>query len=67
MLVPREFTERPQSYAASCSRYLPLDYGEVEMMEICNFIVNVSKNMSADWLGCGNTSIEIIKRLKETT
>ena len=67
VLVPREFTERPQSYEAKCSRYLPLDYGEVEMMEICNFIVNVSKNMSADWLGCGNTSIEIIKRLKETT
>ena len=63
-LVPREYTERPHSYEASCSKWLPLFYGEIEFMEITDFIVNVSKNMCTDWLGCGNTSIEIIKQLK---
>jgi UDP-N-acetylglucosamine 2-epimerase (non-hydrolysing) len=64
VLVPREYTERPQSYETLCSKYLPVDYGDVEFMEIVDFIVNVSKNMCSDWLGCGNTSVEIISHLK---
>ena len=65
VLVPREFTERPQSYHANCSKYLPLDYGQAELMEMCNFITNTSKNMTTDWLGCGQTSTNIIKKIEE--
>tara|TARA_R100000329_G_scaffold151161_1_gene146185 strand:- start:1270 stop:2349 length:1080 start_codon:yes stop_codon:yes gene_type:complete len=65
VLVPREFTERPQSYDANCSKYLPLNYGQTEIMEICNFITNTSKSMTTDWLGSGQTSASIVRKIQE--
>jgi len=62
VIVPREFTERPQSVKANCSFMLDLNSFEpsVDYLE--------SKlNMDTSWLGDGNTSKLIINHLKTFT
>ena len=61
VLVPREYTERPQSYAAMCSCYLPL--GTLDAAPIVDFIQNSPNSMTTDWLGSGKTSQDILKNL----
>jgi len=64
VIVPRDFTERPQSYTNNCSRRLNaeiLNYNEIfEWIEI---IENASVEINSKWLGDGNTSKLIIDKI----
>lgn len=68
VIVPRDFTERPQSVKYNCSYMLdvngPLKLGIYKVAEICKWLDNKSK-INIDWLGKGNTSELIINYLKE--
>jgi UDP-N-acetylglucosamine 2-epimerase (non-hydrolysing) len=62
VLVPRDFTERPQSYENNCSFKLKLDeknYNE------CLEWIEKDITMDLKWLGEGKTSELIIKYLKD--
>ena len=57
VIVPRDFTERPQSYEFKCS--VRLDLESDNSLEVFDWISNVSNgNLLRDtaWLGNGNTS-----------
>jgi UDP-N-acetylglucosamine 2-epimerase (non-hydrolysing) len=56
VIVPRDFTERPQSYAANCSFQLKLGENEDDVF---NWI-DSDVVMNTDWLGDGKTS-EFVK------
>lgn len=65
VIVPRDFTERPQSYTHNCSIWLNLnsDYKDVH-----NWILDIEegkKKIDSSWLGDGTTSKKIIHYLKE--
>ena len=62
VLVPREFTERPESYGNNCSKKLELSFNHFE--ESLRWALS-NPNMNCDWLGSGDTSEKIIKILKE--
>ena len=65
VIVPRDYTERPQSYSHNCSFKLTL--GVVNQDEVFTWIEemeNGNKNIDASWLGDGTTSIQIINTLK---
>ena len=64
VLVPREYTERPQSYDSKCSKYLPLQDLQKNKEDICSFILRAPKNMDSGWLGSGETSNNIVKHIK---
>ena len=65
VLVPRDFTERPQSVDSKCSVMINANNpAEDELsLDVLNFISEFSPNTS--WLGKGETSKKIIKILKE--
>jgi UDP-N-acetylglucosamine 2-epimerase len=57
VLVPRDFTERPQSYTNNCSICFRVDdYNSDEVHEWLNNIFTNKIKMTTDWLGDGNTS-----------
>lgn len=61
VVVPREFTERPQSFENNCSIQLLLD-------EKCNRDnvfewIDSEYKMNTEWLGNGTTSTQIVKHL----
>lgn len=60
VIVPREFTERPQSYKNNCSFKLDLnDYSKA-----FNWIDNDENIMNIEWLGDGNTSYKIVQHIE---
>ena len=60
VIVPREYTERPQSYINNCSFKLDLtDYNNA-----FNWLEEEQK-INSLWLGDGTTSTKIIKHIKE--
>lgn len=66
VIVPRDFTERPQSYFNHCS--IPLNANQLnseEVFEWLNDIETEKKQMDSSWLGNGNTSHLIIEELKQ--
>lgn len=70
VVVPRDFTERPQSVFNSCS--VMLDVNSANNLTWCNSqkyvksIHNGMVSMNTNWLGDGKTSDYIISALKES-
>lgn len=66
VIVPRDFTERPESIANNCSYMLNLDLNKLmsTISDILNWLEH-RPTMSAEWLGNGNTSELIMNQLKK--
>ncbi len=67
VIVPRDFTERPQSYENNCSKQLKLDnenyYNFDEIFEWIQKINKCEIKMDSNWLGEGKTSKTIVKEI----
>jgi UDP-N-acetylglucosamine 2-epimerase (non-hydrolysing) len=66
VIVPRDFTERPQSYTHHCS--VRLNANELNSEAVHEWITNVENgtySIDASWLGNGTTSKKVIQHLKE--
>jgi UDP-N-acetylglucosamine 2-epimerase (non-hydrolysing) len=63
VIVPRDFTERPESIESGCSFMLDVNSLNDTWEKSFTFIENYSP--SIEWLGDGNTSNKIINILKE--
>jgi len=61
VVVPRDFTERPQSYANNCSVKLSLNQDFHQVFEWLDMDTN---NMDSSWLGDGTTSRKIVDEIK---
>lgn len=67
VIVPRDFTERPQSVDANCSYMLNVN-DDSKFEESWNWlskIENKELTMDVKWLGEGNTSELVVEKLKE--
>ncbi len=65
VIVPRDFTERPQSVLSNCSLMLDLDMSKIMSQSTRVFEwLSKGENMNTEWLGKGNTSELIIEILK---
>lgn len=65
VLVPRDFTERPESIENNCSLMFNVNQFEnLEIEKIINWI-NSNEKIETNWLGDGKTSSKIIDILKE--
>jgi len=65
-IVPRDFTERPQSFAANCSKKFTVEApNDEEVFEYIAQLDTGTTTMDVAWLGAGNTSHQIITHLKE--
>lgn len=67
VVVPRDFTERPQSLTYNCSVMLKADTLE-NKEEVYKWMERLEKGelkMDVDWLGKGETAELVIKHLKE--
>ncbi len=70
VLVPRDYTERPQSYEGNCSKYLNLnlelnDDSEGSLERCLTWAENPNVEMDLTWLGEGKTSDLVIHHIKE--
>lgn len=66
VIVPRDYTERPQSYQYNCSVcYRADDDNSDEVYMWLDDIETGKRQIDASWLGDGTTSKQIIKHLKE--
>jgi UDP-N-acetylglucosamine 2-epimerase (non-hydrolysing) len=66
VVVPRDFTERPQSYENNCSIKLKL-CEEYNLEEVFKWLENIDggiKQINSKWLGHGNTSKQITEKIK---
>lgn len=63
VIVPRSFTERPESVEFGCSFMINVEDKNQSWINSFDYITNY--NPSTDWLGDGNTSEKIINILKE--
>jgi UDP-N-acetylglucosamine 2-epimerase (non-hydrolysing) len=63
VIVPRDFTERPESVESGCSYMINVNELDVSWIESFNYLSNYNSN--PNWLGDGKTSDKIIKILKE--
>lgn len=69
VVVPRDFTERPQSFQSNCSTQLFLENGDMELQlnSILAWIQNHEKFgerfVDTSWLGDGSTSKQIAEQL----
>lgn len=61
VVVPRDFTERPQSYANNCSFKLSLNQDFYQAFE---WLDSETNNMDSSWLGDGTTSQKIVDEIK---
>jgi UDP-N-acetylglucosamine 2-epimerase len=62
VIVPRDFTERPESVISGCSLMVNAN-NPMNCVDIHNFLYNFNPDIS--WLGNGNASVEIIKAIKK--
>jgi UDP-N-acetylglucosamine 2-epimerase (non-hydrolysing) len=65
VVVPRDFTERPQSYANNCSFQLKINSGETNYAEVFDWLETNTLKINADWLGDGTTSQKIVDEIKK--
>lgn len=66
VLVPRDFSERPQSYEGNCSKYLNVNSYDINEIEKClDWVEDKNIVMNLEWLGAGNTSELVINGIKE--
>jgi UDP-N-acetylglucosamine 2-epimerase (non-hydrolysing) len=66
VVVPRDYTERPQSYIYNCSIQLKCDVDNSE--EIFDWIESINSNkriIDSSWLGNGSTSDLVINHIKQ--
>jgi UDP-N-acetylglucosamine 2-epimerase (non-hydrolysing) len=63
VIVPRSFTERPESVESGCSFMINVDNENQSWIESFDYVETY--NPSADWLGDGKTAEKIIDILKE--
>jgi UDP-N-acetylglucosamine 2-epimerase (non-hydrolysing) len=63
VIVPREFTERPESVQNNNSKMLVLDGSEGNYRKYIDWALSNPK-MSIEWLGSGDASYKIIKKIK---
>ena len=63
VLVPRDFTERPQSYNTFCSRKLIVP--SLHLKDAASYVDTASKIMNPNWLGRGIAARKISQALKE--
>jgi UDP-N-acetylglucosamine 2-epimerase (non-hydrolysing) len=66
VVVPRDFTERPQSYQSNCSIQLKLgqEYNSEDVFDWLEKIETNQVKIDASWLGDGTTSIQIIEQIQ---
>jgi UDP-N-acetylglucosamine 2-epimerase len=65
VIVPRDFTERPQSYTNNCSIKLNVEnLNTHEVFEWIETIETGKKQIDTGWLGNGNTSKLIVNEIK---
>lgn len=67
VIVPRDFTERPQSIKSNCSFMLKVKRlkNKDKSFDWLDKVYNKNIKMNTKWLGEGNTSDLIIQKLKE--
>lgn len=67
VIVPRDYTERPQSVKHNCSHMLNVNNCDNfnKSFEWLDFIENNMDKMNCEWLGNGTTAQQIIDVLKE--
>lgn len=64
VVVPRDYTERPQSYQNNCSvRFKADDDNSNEVYEWLDDIENNRKKIDASWLGDGTASEQVVEHL----
>jgi len=63
VVVPRDFTERPQSYENNCSVKLLIENYPINLDEVLSWI-DRNDEIKTEWLGNGNASKEIIEHIK---
>ncbi len=64
VIVPRDFTERPQSFANNCSfQFLCNKQNIDDVYKYINDIEKGNKKITTDWLGDGTTSSKIISEI----
>lgn len=61
VVVPRDFTERPQSYANNCSFKLSMNQ---DFDQVFEWLDSDAANMDASWLGDGTTSRKIVDEIQ---
>lgn len=61
VVVPRDFTERPQSYANNCSFKLSMNQ---DFDRVFEWLDSDTANMDASWLGDGTTSRKIVDEIQ---
>jgi UDP-N-acetylglucosamine 2-epimerase len=67
VIVPRDFTERPQSVEANCS-YMLLVNSDSKFEDSWNWLSKIKSKelvMDVKWLGEGNTSELVVEKIKE--
>jgi UDP-N-acetylglucosamine 2-epimerase (non-hydrolysing) len=65
VIVPRDFTERPQSYANNCSFQLKINSGEENYEEVFDWLNTNTLSIKTEWLGDGTTSQKIVQEIKK--
>jgi len=66
VIVPRDFTERPESVSNNCSFMINVnEKNHISWASSESWLLLDSNNKNINWLGDGNTSENIIKILKE--
>jgi len=63
IVVPRDYTERPQSYQHHCS--VKLDATTLNSEEVFQWLENDALQIDASWLGNGQTSTQIIGHIQD--
>jgi UDP-N-acetylglucosamine 2-epimerase (non-hydrolysing) len=63
VIVPRDFTERPQSYQYNCS--IQLNANQLNSEEVFQWLEDDTVHIDASWLGDGQTSHLIIEKIQE--
>jgi UDP-N-acetylglucosamine 2-epimerase (non-hydrolysing) len=63
VVVPRDYTERPQSYQYHCS--VQLDATTLNSEEVFQWLENDTLRIDASWLGDGQTSQRIIRHIQD--
>ena len=63
VVVPRDYTERPQSYQYQCS--IKLDANTLNYEEVFQWLENSTLHIDVSWLGNGQTSKQIIGHIQD--
>lgn len=64
VLVPRDFTERPESVESNCSLMINVNDDNFDFISIDQYLTSYNTLHNTEWLGDGNTSQKIIDIIK---